>query len=144
GTAFSFTVTALDASNNTATTYAGMVHFTSTDASATLPADSTLTNGAGTFNATLRTAGSRTITATDTVTSSITGTSGGITVGGIHGDANGDGVVNVADVFYLINYLFTSGPPPVGPADVNGDGLVTVADIFYLINYLFAGGPAPL
>src|SRR5437667_6014988 len=29
------------------------------------------------------------------------------------GDANGDGAVTVADIFYLINFLFTSGPPPV-------------------------------
>jgi hypothetical protein len=28
-------------------------------------------------------------------------------------DANGDGVVDVADIFYLINYLFGGGPPPV-------------------------------
>ena len=62
----------------------------------------------------------------------------------LHGDANGDGVVTVADVFYLINDLFAGGPAPVAPADVNGDGQVTVADIFYLINYLFAGGPPPL
>jgi uncharacterized protein (TIGR03437 family) len=80
GSAFSFTVTALDQGGNTATEYAGTVHFTSTDGSATLPADSTLTNGVGTFSATLKTAGNRTITATDTVTSSITGTSGTITV----------------------------------------------------------------
>src|SRR5262249_30340335 len=40
-----------------------------------LPADATLTNGVGTFSETLKTAGSETITATDTVTSSITGTS---------------------------------------------------------------------
>lgn len=59
------------------------------------------------------------------------------------GDGNGDGVVNVADVFYLINDFFTGGPPPAGSADINGDGQVNVADIFYLINYLFAGGPAP-
>ncbi len=59
------------------------------------------------------------------------------------GDANGDGVVTVADVFYLINFLFTGGSAPVGPADANGDGQVTVTDVFYLINYLFAGGPAP-
>jgi hypothetical protein len=36
---------------------------------------------------------------------------------GIHasegGDANGDGVVNIADVMYIINYLYRSGPPPV-------------------------------
>jgi hypothetical protein len=80
GSAFSFTVTALDANNNVASGYSGTVHFTSTDGAATLPADSTLTNGVGTFSATLKTAGARTITATDTVTGSITGTSNTITV----------------------------------------------------------------
>jgi hypothetical protein len=60
------------------------------------------------------------------------------------GDVNGDGVVDVADVFYLINTLFAGGPFPPGIANVNGDGSVTVADVFYLINYLFAGGPAPV
>jgi uncharacterized repeat protein (TIGR01451 family) len=80
GSAFNFTVTALDQFNNTATGYAGTVHFTSTDPSATLPTNSTLTNGTGTFSATLKTAGNRTITATDTTTSTITGTSNTITV----------------------------------------------------------------
>jgi hypothetical protein len=28
------------------------------------------------------------------------------------GDANCDGVVDPADVVYLINYLFRNGPPP--------------------------------
>jgi uncharacterized protein (TIGR03437 family) len=78
--AFNFTVTALDQFNNTSTGYAGTVHFTSSDGLATLPADSTLANGVGTFSATLKTAGNQTITATDTVTSSITGTSGNISV----------------------------------------------------------------
>ena len=80
GTAFNFTVTALDQFNNVATGYSGTVHFTSTDGAGVLPADSTLTNGTGTFSATLKTAGNRSITATDTVTSSITGTSNTITV----------------------------------------------------------------
>ena len=80
GTAFNFTVTALDASNNTVTTYSGTVHFTSTDGQAVLPVNSTLTNGAGNFSATLKTAGNQTITATDTVTASITGTSSSISV----------------------------------------------------------------
>ncbi len=80
GLAFSFTVMALDTNNNIATGYAGIVHFTSTDGAAVLPANSTLTNGAGTFVATLKTAGNRTITATDTVTASITGTSNTIAV----------------------------------------------------------------
>jgi hypothetical protein len=81
GTSFSFTVTAEDAFNNIATAYAGTVHFTSSDPAATLPANATLSGGIGTFSATLNTSGSRTITATDTVTPSVTGTSGAISVG---------------------------------------------------------------
>lgn len=80
GGAFNFTVTALDAFNNATTGYNGTVHFTSTDPSAALPADGTLSNGSGTFSATLMTVGSQTITATDTVNTSLTGTSGSISV----------------------------------------------------------------
>jgi hypothetical protein len=81
GSAFSVTVTAQDAANHTVASYTGSVHFSSTDAAAVLPANTTLTNGVGTVSSTLKTAGSRTISATDTVTSSITGTSGAIAVG---------------------------------------------------------------
>src|SRR5207302_248949 len=77
---FSFVVTAQDQFNNTATGYAGTVHFTSTDGPAVLPSNSTLTSGIGSFSATLRTAGSQTLTATDTSNSSITGTSNTIAV----------------------------------------------------------------
>ncbi len=80
GVAFNFTVTALSAGNATVAGYTGSVTFTSTDGSATLPANHTLTSGVGTFSATLKTAGTKTLTATDTVTTSITGTSGNITV----------------------------------------------------------------
>jgi hypothetical protein len=80
GTAFNFTVTALDAFSNVATGYAGTAHFTATDAQAVLPGNSTLVNGVGTFSATLKTAGTHTLTATDTVTASLKGTSGTIVV----------------------------------------------------------------
>ena len=59
------------------TGYTGTVHFTSSDGSAVLPANYTFTAGdAGThvFSVTLKTAGTQSITATDTVTGSITGT----------------------------------------------------------------------
>jgi N-acetylneuraminic acid mutarotase len=82
GAAFNLTVTALDASNSVATNYSGTVHFTSTDSQAVLPANSTLTNGTGTFSATLKTAVGQTITSTDTVAVSITGTSNSINVTG--------------------------------------------------------------
>jgi hypothetical protein len=63
----------------------------------------------------------------------------------IRGDANGDGVINSADVVYLINYLFKGGPPPepLEAGDVNCDGIINSADVVYLINYLFKGGPPP-
>jgi DNA/RNA endonuclease G (NUC1)/fibronectin type 3 domain-containing protein len=76
GTPFSVTVTALAASNATATGYTGTVHFTSSSAG-TLPSDYTFVagdNGSHTFSVTLDSPGSQTITATDTVTASITGT----------------------------------------------------------------------
>ncbi len=82
GTAFGFTVTAYDPYGNVATGYTGTVHFTSSDTGASLPANYTFTSGnAGTysFSATLNTSGPQTITATDTVTSSITG-QGSLTV----------------------------------------------------------------
>jgi hypothetical protein len=79
GTAFNVTVTALDANNNRVPTYTGTVHLTSTNGTATLPGNSTLTNGQGVFSVTLKT-GTWTVTATDTVNGSITGTSAAIAV----------------------------------------------------------------
>jgi hypothetical protein len=63
----------------------------------------------------------------------------------IGGDANGDGIVNSADVVYLINYLFKGGPPPQPweAGDINDDEVINSADVVYLINYLFKGGPPP-
>lgn len=61
------------------------------------------------------------------------------------GDANGDGVINSADVVYLVNYLFIDGPAPdpLEVGDVDSDGVVDITDAVYLIKYLFVGGPAP-
>src|SRR5262249_45802492 len=73
GAAHSVTVTALDAYGNVATSYTGTIHFTSSDSQAVLPANYTFTTsdaGVHTFTngVTLKTAGTRSITATDTVT----------------------------------------------------------------------------
>ena len=67
-------MTAFDTFNNKATAYAGTVQFTSSDPKAALPAIGTLTNGVGVFSVTYGTAGPQTVTATDILTSSITGT----------------------------------------------------------------------
>jgi CSLREA domain-containing protein len=59
------------------------------------------------------------------------------------GDVNGDGTVDLSDVFFLINFLFAGGPLPPGLANVDGDQAMTVGDVFFLLNRLFASGPAP-
>ncbi len=63
----------------------------------------------------------------------------------LRGDANGDSAIDIADVMYLINYLFISGsaPDPLWVGDCNCDETVDVADVMYLINYLFIGGSPP-
>jgi hypothetical protein len=73
-TPFSFTVTVRDQFGNTVKDYWGTVHFSSSDRSAMLPADSMLTGGTGTVRATLQTFGVQTLTVTDTANSSLTGT----------------------------------------------------------------------
>jgi hypothetical protein len=61
------------------------------------------------------------------------------------GDCNDDGIINVADALYIINYLFINGsvPVPIQAGDVNHNGPVDISDVVYLINYLFGGGPPP-
>ena len=85
GTAFNVTVTALRSDGtNEGSAFTDTVHFSSTDGSATLPADYTFTtgdNGSHTFGVTLNTSGSQTITVTGAVAIGFRGTSGAISVG---------------------------------------------------------------
>jgi len=61
------------------------------------------------------------------------------------GDANSDLTVSVADIVYLVSYLFKGGPPPnpIWKGDANGDCKVTASDVVYLVSYLYKGGPPP-
>jgi FKBP-type peptidyl-prolyl cis-trans isomerase 2 len=78
GAAQTVTVTARDAYGNVTPAYRGTLHFTSTDGAATLPGDYTFVaadaGAHGFAGVTLRTAGTRAVTATDTVTTALTGT----------------------------------------------------------------------
>lgn len=58
---------------------------------------------------------------------------------GVYGDCNGDGRFNIADITYLIAYVFDGGPAPLDylHGDFDGDGRITVADMVRLLNYLF-------
>ncbi|OGC85080.1 MAG: hypothetical protein A2V73_03070 [candidate division Zixibacteria bacterium RBG_19FT_COMBO_42_43] len=61
------------------------------------------------------------------------------------GDANGDRKVGLADVIYIVNFIFKTGPEPkpLESADANNDGRVSLADIVYLVNFIFKSGPPP-
>ena len=61
------------------------------------------------------------------------------------GDCNGDGIIDLGDVVYLVNYLYKNGsiPEPLESGDCNCDATVDLGDVVYLINYLFKGGPPP-
>ncbi len=65
--------------------------------------------------------------------------------GSLRGDANSDGTIDLADIVYLVNYLYKGGPAPASTeaGDANCDGTIDLADVIYLINYLYKGGPAP-
>ncbi len=74
GNTLTFTLHALTASGNPDGTYTGTIHFTSTDPQAVLPADYTFVlsdNGTHVFTVTLATSGAQSVTATDTVVSSL-------------------------------------------------------------------------
>src|SRR5206468_3998926 len=65
GTAFTVTVNAVDANWNLVNTVTDTAGITSSDSNATLPVNAALSAGTQTFNVTLRTVGTATITATD-------------------------------------------------------------------------------
>ena len=65
--------------------------------------------------------------------------------GYLAGDANGDWIVDVGDVVYLVNYLYKSGSPPdpLEAGDTNCDQVVNVGEVVFLVNYLYRGGDPP-
>lgn len=62
------------------------------------------------------------------------------------GDPSGDGLTNISDIVYIIDYVFKNGPAPAvaESADANGDCTINIADAIYLVNYVFRSGPMPV
>ena len=59
---------------------------------------------------------------------------------------------DIADLVYLVNYMFVQGPKPpcMGNSDIDGDDNndsacgPNIADMVYLVNFMFQGGPPPV
>ena len=88
GAGLFYTIAAEDKYNNTANLYTGTVSFSSSDPGplTKLQANTKLTSGLGTFQATLTTVGTQTLTANDVTFGTISGHTGGISV--VAGGAN--------------------------------------------------------
>jgi hypothetical protein len=61
------------------------------------------------------------------------------------GDLDHSHSVDIADLVFLVDFMFTGGPAPYPPfiADIDGTCAVDIADLVYLVDYMFAGGPPP-
>ena len=61
------------------------------------------------------------------------------------GDAKSNGIVDVGELVYLVNYLYRGGlaPEPVAAGDVTCNQVVDVGDVVYLVNYLYRNGDPP-
>ena len=59
---------------------------------------------------------------------------------------NGDDRTNLADVQFIVNFIFLGGPHPnpLMSADVNDDNRINIADAIYLVQFLFLNGTPPL
>jgi hypothetical protein len=63
----------------------------------------------------------------------------------ICGDADGSEGIDIDDVVFLINYIFSGGPTPdpIESSDADCSGDIDIDDVVYLITYIFSGGNAP-
>jgi len=68
-----------------------------------------------------------------------------VMLGHVSGDLNGDGIVDVADLIFFVQYAFHDGPPPPvpGAADLNCTGDIDIGDLIILIDFMFGNGPKP-
>jgi hypothetical protein len=64
--------------------------------------------------------------------------------------------IDISDLVFLVDYMFTGGPAPLCWAEANVDGSgpanppddssadIDISDLVYLVDYMFTGGPLPL
>lgn len=63
-----------------------------------------------------------------------------------HGDNDYDGIITIADLVYMVDYMFNNGPrpqPQLHVGDLTCDLFVNIDDLVYMVDYMFGGGPIP-
>lgn len=63
------------------------------------------------------------------------------------GNVDGDesDICDIADLIYLVSYMFSGGPEPpcLKETDVDANGSIDVGDLTFLVSYMFSGGFPP-
>jgi hypothetical protein len=62
------------------------------------------------------------------------------------GDADGNGIIQIFDIAYIVSYIYLDGPAPKPLEAANCDGApaLNIFDITYLVAYIYLNGPDPI
>ncbi|HET6844446.1 MAG TPA: Ig-like domain-containing protein [Candidatus Angelobacter sp.] len=129
GVPISVVVAARDSNDSIVTNYTGTIHFTTSDTAATLPADSTLPNGSGTFSITFNTSGSQSLVVGDTTNKTVFSVGGGSGVSAPSANPTTTTIIsslNTSTFGQTVTYIATvkqgSTPVTTGSASISADG----------------------
>ncbi len=53
--------------------------------------------------------------------------------------------VDISDLIYIVDFIFTQGPAPAceTEGDVDGSGEIDITDLVHIVDFIFNGGPPP-
>ena len=61
--------------------------------------------------------------------------------------SGGEAPIDIADLVYLVDFMFLGGAEPPcfdeGDVDASGSAPIDIADLVYLVDYMFNSGPEP-
>jgi len=62
------------------------------------------------------------------------------------GDVDLSEAIDIADLVYVVDWMFTGGPAPIAhdAAQMDGLGEVDISDLVYIVDYMFNDGPPPV
>jgi len=58
-----------------------------------------------------------------------------------------EGVIDISDLVYLVNFMFKAGEEPPCMDDANIDGVgqeIDISDLVHFVNFMFKDGPSPV